>query len=241
MSIYKIADLSIKMDCRGKIMQKQCRPYWTGQNIRPDFEINTRDEDIKGAVTFNPKLNCDEAEYILSGFSFSNMLLDFNGFCLHSSAISFDNRALLFSAPCGTGKSTHTRLWQEYFGKEKVEIINDDKPALRFSENEFYVYGTPWSGKEDISSNIKVPLKAIFFIEQAGRNYISRLNNKEALIMLLYQSMRPKENKERMNKLLTLLEELINKTEIYKMGCTISNEAVELIYDNVFKGKGDIG
>ncbi len=49
---------------------------------------------------------------------------------LHASAIVVGNSAYLFSASSGTGKSTHTKLWQECFG-DKAVIINDDKPVIR--------------------------------------------------------------------------------------------------------------
>ena len=59
-------------------------------------------------------------------------LLKNHGFMLHASAVEVDGKAYLFSASSGTGKSTHTKLWQEYFGYDKALIINDDKPALKF-------------------------------------------------------------------------------------------------------------
>ena len=98
---------------------------------------------------------------------------------------------MLFSAPCGTGKSTHTRLWTEYFGKERAVIINDDKPAIQLINDVFYVYGTPWSGKNNIHSNIKVPLQAIVFIEQSINNNVDTLSSREAVKLLMNQSLRP--------------------------------------------------
>ena len=40
----------------------------------------------------------------------------YNGLMLHASAAALGGRACLFSGPCGRGKSTHTRLWQQTFG-----------------------------------------------------------------------------------------------------------------------------
>lgn len=53
----------------------------------------------------------------------------YNGLMLHASAAALGGRAYLFSGPCGRGKSTHTRLWQQTFG-EAVQVFNDDKPVL---------------------------------------------------------------------------------------------------------------
>ena len=48
-------------------------------------------------------------------------------FLMHGSALCMDDRAYIFTAPSGTGKSTHARLWREIYG-DRVRMINDDKP-----------------------------------------------------------------------------------------------------------------
>lgn len=62
-----------------------------------------------------------------------------------------NNSAILFTAPSGTGKSTHTRMWQECFG-ERVTVINDDKPLIKINDSEAVIYGTPWCGKHGIET-----------------------------------------------------------------------------------------
>jgi len=108
-----------------------------------------------------------------------------------------------FSAPCGTGKSTHARLWQEYFGNDKIQIINEDKPAIRLIDNTFYVFGTPWSGKSDQSLNVQVPLQSICFLKQSAHNWIDKLESQAALKRLFNQTLRPYEI-HLMDNLLTL-------------------------------------
>ena len=72
---------------------------------------------------------------------------------VHASAVEVDGKAYLFSADSGTGKLTHTKQWQNYFGKERALIINDDKPAIRKDKNGWAAYGTPFSGKTDENLN----------------------------------------------------------------------------------------
>ena len=169
MNLYKIAGLTVEMECSGKTLLKRGKPYRMDTGGPTDIYIHIGDETLKKAREKYPLLSPDEMEYIQTGFAFSRTLLEFDGFCLHASAVAVDNKVVLFSAPCGTGKSTHTTLWQKYFGKDKAVIVNDDKPALRLLEDAFYVYGTPWSGKSDLSANIKVPLQAVAFLEQAKK------------------------------------------------------------------------
>lgn len=230
---YKIADLIIEMEPIGEILLKQGKSYLLDKSFQvdtpSDIVIDLSKESLETFRAKYPQFTLNQIEYILTGFEFSKGLLDFMGFCLHSSALALDNQAVLFSAPCGTGKSTHARLWQEYFGQDKAIIVNDDKPALRLIDDVFYVYGTPWSGKTDLNVNIKVPLKAIVFIEQSKVNYADIMDSKQAVQGLVTQSMRPVKDFGRMDKLFTLLDLIIKKIPIYKMGCNMSLDAVELI------------
>lgn len=43
-------------------------------------------------------------------------LVQYDVMLFHGSAVAVDGIGYLFTAKSGTGKSTHTRLWREYFG-----------------------------------------------------------------------------------------------------------------------------
>lgn len=235
--LYKITNLIVEIRSRGEILTKRSKPYEVqGRSkegtvnifIVPDFEEFERNKDIY------PHLTAEDWEYIRTGFAFYDSILDFNGFGLHASALAMDDRAVLFSGPCGIGKSTHTRLWQQRFGKSKVVIINDDKPALRLENDIIYAYGTPWSGKNDLHKNIRVPLEAIVFLKQSQENRIRRLGYKEGLRMLIYQSLCPRKTPEKMDKLLTLIELVLKKIPVYQLDCNIGFQAVGLAYNRIF-------
>ena len=232
---YHIADLIIRMACFGETLKRQGRPYLMDKPAPADITITLPPEKLKLLQEKYPHLTLNDVEYIQTGFAFSRALLEFDGFCLHASAVALNNRAVLFSAPCGTGKSTHAGLWQKHFGADKALILNDDKPALRLLDDTFYVYGTPWSGKTDLSLNLKVPLQTIVFLEQAQENSIRRLNNKEGVQWLVYQSLRPVGDRNKMNRLLILLDNLLKKFPVYHLGCTVSTQGVDLVYRTINK------
>ena len=233
MDSFQIADLRVDMECSGEILRKQGRPYRL-EPFRPvDITIQIPEEKLAGAREKNPHLTPDECEYILTGFEFARSLLDFDGFCLHASAVALENRAVLFSAPCGTGKSTHAALWQQYFGQDKAVILNDDKPALRLAEGVFQVYGTPWSGKTDLNTNTRAPLQAVVFLEQAAANRVRRLTSREAVRLLVYQSLRPGGDPVRMERLLELLDALLRRIPVYHLECTASIEAVKIVFEAI--------
>lgn len=146
----------------------------------------------------------------------------------HCSALSIDGNAYLFTGPSGTGKSTHARLWRERFG-EKIVIINDDKPLLRFSDRGIRVYGTPYGGKDNLQTNTSGFVKGIVILHQNPKNYIRRIKAREAYPMLLNQTNRMNSVVE-MKKILNLVDKL-SKVPIFELNCTISQEAVQMAYD----------
>lgn len=239
MERYYIAELTVGVNCEERTLKKRGIIYRTESKQPCDILIDISDDKYDSLLEKHTHLNKNELEYIYTGFEFANYLLNYDGFCLHSSAVAVDQKAVLFSAPSGTGKSTHTKLWQKHFGEDKAIIINDDKPALRIIEDKFYVYGTPWSGKTDQSVNTKVPLQAIVFLEQAPDNYISRMSTKEAIKMVVYQSIHSKKSPENVDKLLSIIDKLVIRIPIYKMGCNISTDAVKMVYEFINNKIGD--
>lgn len=97
---------------------------------------------------------------------------------MHGSALCIDGEAVIFTAPSGTGKSTHSRLWREVFD-DRVWMINDDKPLLNVTETGITVYGTPWDGKHRLSRNACAPLKAIVSLERGEENHIGPISHAE--------------------------------------------------------------
>ena len=64
----------------------------------------------------------------------------YNVLLMHGSALCMDGQPIVFTAPSGTGKSTHTRLWREMFGS-RVWMIYDDKPMLKITGEGVWAYG----------------------------------------------------------------------------------------------------
>jgi len=159
-----IADLQVDLNCRYETLLKQTIPYEIGADTEKTAQISVDvpDSEIEKGISKYPSLSKDDIEYVYSGGRFYRQLLDFNGMMLHASAVVKNGYAYLFSANPGTGKSTHTSLWLKVF-KDDAFIINDDKPALRIIDGEIFVYGTPFSGKTDLSTNTRAKMGGICF------------------------------------------------------------------------------
>ncbi|MBP3587965.1 MAG: hypothetical protein J6J51_02925, partial [Clostridia bacterium] len=167
-------------------------------------------------------------------------LLRFNGLVLHASAVELHNRAYLFSGPCGMGKSTHTRLWQQTLGSA-ARVFNDDKPALRRMEDRWYAYGTPWCGKDGININMKVPLAGICFLKQSTENKIRRLSEKEAIAALLSQTLHRFRSTENLDLLLGHIDKLVREIPIFELENRPEPEAAILSYETMLQAAIEAG
>ncbi len=168
----------------------------------------------------------DLRNFNLLGEVFRWFILFHQGIILHSSCLKCKGKGIAFSAPSGTGKSTHTELWRKYYS---VEMINDDSPAVRLINGKMTVFGTPWSGKTDINHNISAPLACIVFLEQANENQLIKLSSSQVSQKLLRELIRPV-YPELLLKTLDFMEKMITYVPAYLLKCTISEEAAILTY-----------
>lgn len=223
---YLIAGLRVQMDSFGRTVT-QAEPYRTEESSEPDMIITSAPKSLQER---QPHLSLEDCEYLSSGGSFYNQLLNFDGLMIHASAVVMDDRAYLFSAPCGTGKSTHTALWRKVFGEDRAKILNDDKPALRLEDGVWYAYGTPWSGKTDQNLNVRVPLAGIAMIQRGTENRITPFGGSKAVFALLEQTARP-HNAIMRAKVLELLDALLSKVPVWKLECNMNPEAAKIAYE----------
>lgn len=154
-----------------------------------------------------------------------------NRFLMHGAAIAYGKDGFLFTAPSGTGKSTHISLWRKYLGNA-VSMINGDKPIIAVEKDQILVYGTPWGGKENWQKNCKRELKAVCVLKQAKKNAIMKIEPSMYLPILMQQIYLPDE-KEAGEKTLYLVNELLTRVPFYLLECDMSKEAVRCSFERM--------
>ena len=223
---YHIAGLRVDMDVGGRTLV-QAQPYEAESDGPADIKIRCNIDKVMEA---NPELgDRDMAEYMGTGTIFAHRIMMFDGFQLHSSAVMLDGHAYLFSAPSGTGKSTHTEKWCRLFG---ARLLNDDKPVLRYQQDKWIAYGTPWSGKHDLSVPAGVPLGGIAFLRRGQENTICRMEPGEAVIHLISQTPRYL-TAEQMQLQLTLVDRLLQTVPVWLLTCRNDDEAAFVSYESM--------
>ena len=229
---YNIANIIIDMNVRFPRLTRQCKGYIYTGNKPADLRITLSDSLFSEKLEENPHLDYEMIEYIWMGAEFYNALIHYNGMLLHSSCVVYNDEAYLFSAPCGTGKSTHTQIWLKRF--PGAYILNDDKPAIRLTDNGIYAFGTPFSGKTNLNVNNGVPIKGICIIERDTYNHIEPIAADEALFNILNQTVRPNDENS-MNKMLTTLDSVLSSVPVYRLFCNMELDAADVAYNGMNK------
>lgn len=226
MAVYRIADVNIKYETKNSYLLKLLESYITSDDSF-DHEIKVSVYDIENEYKIcpGPSISAIHSRAFLRKIC-TLLLQSYQGMFLHCAAIKYKGKAYLFTAPSGTGKTTHISLWKRYLGNE-VEIINGDKPLLRKIGDEIIVYGTPWQGKEDYGCNTSAPLGGIYLLNRAKENSVFKASAKESLPFLLSQTVRPDE-KENLINLLNIIEYIVNNIPIYNLYCNMDKEAMEI-------------
>ncbi len=235
MKKYKIADLVVSMDPKFQPLLPQSEAYIYCGNEKSYCEILTPPEVVDSYRARFPDAEESLIEYMHTGAVFYTNLIHQGGMMLHASAVEMDGKAYLFSAPSGTGKSTHTSLWVKEFSP-RAAILNDDKPAIRINSEEISVYGTPWSGKTNQNLNHKVPLQAIAFIKRGEKNEIHRISSISAIEKILSQTVRSSD-KNTMERLLDILGQIVQRIPVYELSCNMDPEAAHIAYNTMSQGE----
>ncbi len=228
----RLANLNIKINTRYDFTKQFCNQYITHNIDVPDISVQSRTADIEKEHKAVPDADIDMCESLCVYRAIAEQLPSFDRFVFHGAAIEYNGEAYLFTAPSGTGKTTHINLWRKNLG-DRVNIINGDKPIIYLGEKAI-AYGTPWAGKENYCRNTSAPLKAICILKQSPTNEIEKLNTTAVINHLMRQVYLP-QNAEALSKTLSLLGRLIEHTPVYLLGCDISNKAFETAFSTLTK------
>lgn len=151
-------------------------------------------------------------------------LLVYNqAFLLHSSRIEVGGKAVLFTAPSQTGKTTQAQLWSHF---EYAEIAGNDRTILRKKDKRFDTYGYPVDGSSPIYSNKRLPLGAVVVLRQDAENQIHRLTVPQALRCLMEQTAMDSWNAEERMIIQQLWLDLLEIYPVYQLTCRPDRDAV---------------
>lgn len=228
----KLAGLLIEINSIHDEIYKMCKDY-LAEGEPADFTVTTsetditfeREKSIREAILEHLKPTIYPDPYLETLAVYRKIaveMLKHDTFLMHGSVVAVSGEAFLFTAPSGTGKTTHTRLWLENIPGSYV--VNGDKPLVRVRDGFTEACGTPWSGKEGMNTNVIVPLKAICLLTRGEKNTIREMSFLEAYPHLFQQIYRPTEA-ETVKKTMELIRRLGESVRIYLLACNMEPEA----------------
>lgn len=206
-------------------------------------------KDIKGAdccllITNKDFSDCRCAlngNYNMRSFGLNNALMLIFAFAgahkqtllIHASLVRNNNFGYAFIAKSGTGKSTQVSMWLRHIAGS--DLMNDDNPIIRCIDNEFWIFGSPWSGKTPCYRNIKARLGAITRIDRATTNSVDKLPPIQAFASLLPSCSSMKWDSDIYNAICDTITKIVETTGIYTLHCLPNKEAAEMCYKAISK------
>lgn len=198
----------------GSVSQCWDAAYMRAAHLDKEHLIQLKKEQFPGRFGTNSVLSCIAAEHLVA---------QAGGFVFHSSYIRWQGRAILFTAPSGTGKSTQAELWRTLRG---AEVINGDRSAVRVTDDGIVVSGIPFAGSSQICKNQTLPLAAIVYLDQAPRTSIRRLQGFEAFRRIWEGVSVNAWDKEDMALVSGAVERTAQTVPVFYLPCTPDETAV---------------
>ena len=203
----------------------------------PKFTVVTTKADLVREIGFLDRKKTDEEvddrratrnrlekRFLLR--SIAERMLAYDVLLMHGAVVAVDGKCYMFTAPSGTGKTTHMRLWLEQL--PQAYVLNGDKPFLKVTEEgDVLACGVPWRGKEGMGCNEILPLEAICILDRSTKNRISIEEPRNVIGRLIQQTNIPPEQVAAM-KALQLLDRIVHQVRLYHLECNMEPEAAEV-------------
>lgn len=202
-----------------------------------DWEIASARVEYRGrqvSVQLRSKRFPERAivKYVLECLGVEHLLACVQGFAFHCSFLEHNGKAILFTAPSGTGKSTQAELWKKYRG---ARIINGDRAAVRLSEGILKAEGIPFAGSSAYCENESLPIEAIVYLGQAPVTSIRKLRGYEAFSRIWEGVSVDTWDREDMDQVSNVVQKVAETIPVYCMPCTPDESAVIVLEEALRK------
>lgn len=163
---------------------------------------------------------------VLNSLGMEHLILEKQGVILHASFIENNGKAILFTAPSGTGKSTQAELWKEY---RNAKIINGDRAVIRLIDGKLYACGIPFAGSSTYCKNRTLPIEAIVYLGQAPETEIRRFTNIEAFRRVWEGCTVNTWNQYDVAKAFDIVQNIVSQVPVFYLQCTPNKSAIETL------------
>lgn len=160
---------------------------------------------------------------VLNSIEVERLVTRAGGFILHCAYIDWNGKAILFTAPSETGKSTQAELWKKYRG---AEIINGDRAAVRMVDGTPMAEGIPFAGSSAYCENRSLPIAAVVYLGKAPRTTIRRMRGFEAFARIWEGVSVCAWDRTDVELASAAVKGLVESVPVYHLPCTPDESAV---------------
>ena len=153
-------------------------------------------------------------------------------YALHSASNYYQEKAWLYSASSGTGKTTHVKLWEKLYA---VPVLNGDLNLLGMEKAEVFVYGIPWCGTSGVYTTKKYPLGGIILLKRGTENRVCKLPQDERQLYTAQRMISPAWTEKQVDDSLLFAEKLSNRIPIRQLYCTQEPSAAAVMKEYIDK------
>ncbi|TDI45208.1 MAG: hypothetical protein E2P02_07885 [Acidobacteria bacterium] len=139
------------------------------------------------------------------------------GFLVHACAAVVGGKGLVFAGHSGDGKTTLSHALRA----EGLELLSDERVAIKRQEDGFVVHGTPWTGEGEIVSNVSVPLGGIFVLQQAREHRVRLEASSQIVAELLSRSIVPYYLDDTASRIVTLVHDVAAAVPLGALECSL--------------------
>lgn len=164
------------------------------------------------------------AGYPVDQILFMYYLASRQGLLVHAAGLVRDGRALLFPGVSGAGKSTLSR---QFLTVGDPGLLSDDRIIVRWLDDVWQAFGTPWPGDAGIAVNAGAPLGAILFPAKASETSIRALSPQEALDRLLPATSILWHEPELLTDQLATTERLLREIPAFELAWSLEKGVVD--------------
>lgn len=169
---------------------------------------------------------------VLESMAIEHLVAQNHGFLFHCSYIDRKGKAILFTAPSETGKSTQAELWHSYRG---AEIINGDRAAVRLAEGVLLAEGIPFAGSSQYCKNRSLPIEAVVYLGQAPKTSIRKLRGYEAFSRIWEGVSVNTWDKRDVELVSEVVQAVAQRIPVFHLPCTPDESAVLVLEDALRK------
>ena len=223
--VYQAHGIRFGFDTEGREVRAYNAPYIAGD---PTYAESVLDGS---AITIyfldDPRIWYNPNVRFWNLVHMERLLLRVGALVLHCSYLMYENRAILFSAPCGTGKTTQAKLWEKLY---PATIINGDKAIIQKKGNTWFACGYPFHGSADECRNEDYPIEAVVVVRQNPRDYIETMRTLKKVQYIYSETTVAAWDPVEVETAFKLIEELVCDVQVVCQQCTMNDEACHTLH-----------